>query len=387
MNSQQPVPLVDAVGRIWAQISANMSDIGDLFERITQSFYSKVIRPGDTVVDGGAHTGRHTIPFARLVGAHGLVVAFEPLPSPAETLRKLLAGSGLEPRVRLRAEALAREPGRRSFFVVNNMPEFSGLTSRKFVEFVPDETEVQVEVETIDSALNMTERPGSLSFVKLDLEGGEFRALQGAEQTLGAQGPCCVFENGLESSAHDYGADEFFEYFERIDYELYDILGCRVNETFWTRSGPWHFVAIPKMRSPELLPLLWASALEELLVSPSTPVEQLGPPPADFASHVGSNASVIGQVDRVDTSTRLRGWAADLQVEQPTRSLVVTVNGTAVASAYPGRPRYDVVAMTGHVGLAHSGFDLTVRTAAGERVEVHAEAADGTFVELGGTGS
>ena len=386
MHSQPPSPLVEAIWRIWAQVAANSSDIGDLFERITQSFYSKLIRAGDTVVDGGAHTGRHTIPLARLVGAHGLVVAFEPLPAAAETLRRLLAGSGLEQRVRLRPEALAREPGRRSFFVVNNMPEFSGLRSREYADFVPDETEVQVEVETIDSAVSMAQSPGSLSFVKLDLEGGEFRALQGAEQTLGLHGPCCVFENGLQSSAADYGAGEFFKYFEQIDYELYDILGCRVDETFWSRPGPWHLVAMPGPRSRELLPLLWASTLEELLTSLWSPMERLAPPPAGFASRAGTGVSgAIGHVDRVAASIRLTGWAGDLQLAQPARSLVISVNGTAVATAYPGKARHDVVAATGHVGLAHSGFELTVLTTAGEHVEVHAEAAYGTFVKLGGT--
>jgi len=43
------------------------------------------------------------------------------------------------------------------------------------------------------------------------LEGGEFRALQGAEKTFHTHQPVCVFENGLASTASDYGADEFFE--------------------------------------------------------------------------------------------------------------------------------------------------------------------------------
>jgi FkbM family methyltransferase len=387
MSSLQPASLPDAVGRIWAQITANSSDVGDMFERITQSFYSKVIRPGDTVVDGGAHTGRHTIPLARLVGADGLVVAFEPLPSAAEKLRRLLAESGLDRRVRLRADALAREPGRRDFFVVNNMPEFSGLRSRKYVGFVPDQTEVQVDVETIDSALKMSQCPGSLSFVKLDLESGEFRALQGAEQTLRAQESCCVFENGLESSADgDYSSDEFFGYFERIGYELYDILGCHVTEACWSHPGPWYFVTMPRTRSRELLPLLWASALEELLTAFWSAKQQIGPPPASFASQAGPGVpAVSGYVDRVEQSVRVSGWAGDLQTGRPTRSLVIAVDGTAIATVYPELPRGDVVAATGQAGFERSGFDVTVRTTGGQRVEVHAQAADGRFVKIGGT--
>ena len=42
----------------------------DLFERL--------VRPGDHVVDAGAHIGVHTLTFARLAGPRGKVFAFEP---------------------------------------------------------------------------------------------------------------------------------------------------------------------------------------------------------------------------------------------------------------------------------------------------------------------
>ena len=140
MPSQMPGPLVEAVARISAQVAENRSNVGDLFERIIESLYSKVVRPGDTAIDGGAHTGRHTIPLAHLVGTGGTVLAFEPLPSAAQQLQQLLARCGLDEIVQLRTAALAREPGRHAFFIVNNMLEFSGLTKRPYVDFTPDQT-------------------------------------------------------------------------------------------------------------------------------------------------------------------------------------------------------------------------------------------------------
>ncbi len=287
MISQNPGRLAESIDRIWAQVRANSSDMGDMFERITQSFYTKIVRAGDTVIDGGAHTGRHTIPLAHVVGPEGLVIAFEPLTAAAEKLRLLLDRFGFDTRVRLEAEALSSQRGRRDFFVVNNMPEFSGLTSRTYVDFVPDQTKVQVDVDTIDSVVTSVPTQGSVSFIKLDLEGGEFRALQGAEQTLGRHRPCCVFENGLQSSADDYTAEEFFSYFQRVGYELYDILGSPVDETRWSQSGPWYFVAMPRAHGRELLPLLWASVLEELLMCPWPPAGQLARPPAIWAPPAG----------------------------------------------------------------------------------------------------
>jgi FkbM family methyltransferase len=377
-------PYLDSTRRIWSQIAANAPDIDDLFERIIQSFYSKVVSPGDTAVDGGAHTGRHTIPLARLVGNDGLVVAFEPLQVPASKLRQLLGISGLDQRVRLRSEALANKQGKHDFFIVQNMPEYSGLSSRDYVGFVPEQTTVQVDLETIDLAVNTDLRADRLSFIKLDLEGGEFNALKGAERTLRAHGPCCVFENGLESSASGYDADEFFGYFKSIEYELYDILGCRVDEALWNQPGPWYFVAMPRVRSVELLPLLWMSALEELVTSPWVPREQGIVAAAAFRPRADSiGPALVGHVDRVDRFVRLSGWAADPESGRPARSLLVTVDGTIVAVRHQPRQRHDVTAATGLAGLADSGFDVVLR-GTGERIEVYAEASDGTFVKLVG---
>lgn len=389
VKAQPPDPLHDAVGQIWAHIAANSADIGDLFERITQSFYTKIVRPGDTVIDGGAHTGRHAIPLAQLVGTEGRVLAFEPLPPAFAKLQQLLAATELDQRVRLSPEALARETGRRSFFVVHNMPEFSGLQSRTYSGFVPEQSEIQVDVQTLDAVLETHIRPGSLPFVKLDLEGGEFRALQGAEKTFHTHQPVCVFENGLASTASDYGADEFFAFFQSTRYELYDILGCRVDESRWTHSGPWYFVAIPQGSSQELLPRLWASVLEEMLSSVWLPSLPITPPPVHerlLGTGTSGATTTVGHVDRVEGCIVIKGWAGDLSTGAPAPSLVVTLEGKPVATFHAGKPRFDVFAATGQLGLAQSGFEVAVRAPADHRVEVHAESSDGTFIKLEGTG-
>jgi FkbM family methyltransferase len=388
MTPRSPV-LSETIGRIWDQVITNTGQIGDLFERIGQTFYTKLVRPGDIVVDGGAHAGRHAIPLARLVAPTGTVVAFEPLSSAADRLRTLLSTTGLDRHVRLNPQALAREAGRRTFYVVHNMPEYSGLVNRAYADFVPDQTETTVDVVTLDAALEAAPQ-GPLSVIKLDLEGGEFRALQGAERTLRTRQPTCIFENGLESTATaaGYDASEFFSYFASIDYELFDILGCPVDETLWRRAGPWYFVAIPRARATHLLPLLWTSALEELLSAPWMPNQSVGPAPplARFQSGLLTvpNTSVMGHVDRFERCLLVHGWAGEPGLRRPTGSLVLTVDGVPVATLATGKPRFDVVAATGVAELERAGFEVVVRTA-GQNIGVYAEAADGSYVELQGT--
>ena len=60
----------------------------NVFETILKNVYTKLVMPGDWVIDGGAHTGMHTLPLATLVNESGRVFAFEPIPQIFETLCK-----------------------------------------------------------------------------------------------------------------------------------------------------------------------------------------------------------------------------------------------------------------------------------------------------------
>src|SRR5215204_5152743 len=55
------------IDRVWEGLSAHPREAGVAFERIVETFFDKVVEPGDVVIDGGAHSGHHTVPLARLV--------------------------------------------------------------------------------------------------------------------------------------------------------------------------------------------------------------------------------------------------------------------------------------------------------------------------------
>ena len=61
------------------------------YEHMLEAFYRAVLRPGDGVIDVGAHNGRHALPCARAVGATGRVFGFEPLPIQYKALSALIA--------------------------------------------------------------------------------------------------------------------------------------------------------------------------------------------------------------------------------------------------------------------------------------------------------
>jgi len=148
------------------------------YESILECNYRRLIGPGDTVIDIGAHLGRHTSVFAEIVGPTGTVWAFEPLAQQFSILKALNLGS----HVKLLNVAVSDQAGRSSFVHARGTPSESGLRQRIYnVPDVADPETIQVDVVRLDDFLG---RISSLHFVKIDVEGGEIGCLRGAVNLL-----------------------------------------------------------------------------------------------------------------------------------------------------------------------------------------------------------
>src|SRR5262245_33366363 len=62
------------------------------YEKILERSYRTFLKPGDTILDVGAHNGWHTERFLEIVGPTGCVYAFEPLPDVRAALAERFAG-------------------------------------------------------------------------------------------------------------------------------------------------------------------------------------------------------------------------------------------------------------------------------------------------------
>ena len=166
------------------------------FEDIINAIYSAILKPGDLAVDCGANCGLHTFPMSKLVGPSGKVVAVEAIPDVAAGL----AQRGF-PNIDVKATAIGAAAGRASFSVVRDDLGYSGLQQRRDLpgDLASSVDVIDVPVATLDSLL--ADRRQRVRFVKMDLEGGEFHALQGATSILRDR-PLVIFENGRESAAN-----------------------------------------------------------------------------------------------------------------------------------------------------------------------------------------
>lgn len=221
-----------------------LQDRDNIFETIIAGLYRAALRPGDLAVDGGANEGLHAFPLAEIVGPSGRVLAFEPIPWRAETLAHAARERAL-PQLRVSAEALAERGGAAPFHWVRNADGYSGLRPRPY-PVVPDVQVLSVPTVALDALIGGGGGP-PWRFAKLDLEGGEFRALQGAARALGAHRPVVVFESARAGSALAYGyePDEFFGFFDGLGYRLLDLFGRPFAREAWDAPGyPHYFIAL-----------------------------------------------------------------------------------------------------------------------------------------------
>jgi FkbM family methyltransferase len=164
------------------------------FERRLQATYSRLIRPGMTVLDLGANIGAHTLPLARLVGPSGKVVAVEATAYAINKLRTNLSlNRELEPPVRLVHALLVAD---------TSEPAPSHLySSWPLTQTAELHPVLCGALKSLDNAIVTTvdavvreHVPNRVDWIKLDVDGHELAVLQGAAKTLAKDRPGMFLE-------------------------------------------------------------------------------------------------------------------------------------------------------------------------------------------------
>jgi FkbM family methyltransferase len=146
------------------------------YEVEVQNALKRLLRPGEVFYDVGANAGFFSLLATKLVGPTGTVISFEPLPENVESIREQMA-LNLAPNWRLVATAMGGREGAASFSCRPGQNSMAHLG-----ECGSDEVTITVEVSTLDRFI-MSHPPPTL--LKMDIEGAETEAFQGASTLLG----------------------------------------------------------------------------------------------------------------------------------------------------------------------------------------------------------
>lgn len=159
------------------------------YEQGTLSFIHRVLRPGDVFVDVGANIGLMSLYAAATLRGTGRVMSFEPMPATFETLSRNIRLNDFG-----NVEALNLALGAADA----HLEMFDSLASnRGAASLIRPEGAVagrRVEIRRLDDVL-AEHAVGRVACLKLDVEGWELEALEGAPRLLSSpDAPRCIVE-------------------------------------------------------------------------------------------------------------------------------------------------------------------------------------------------
>lgn len=208
------------------------------YERSTTELFRSLLAPGTTALDLGANVGYFTLLAAAGVGPEGTVVAFEPVRENADLLAENLALNGFGNVVVERSAVTDGEGEVRLF--LHRREVNSGMAS------VLGEPESAVERRTVaacslDSYRGRDRSLARVSLVKMDIQGGEGKALDGMVGMLREDAPALIWE--LNPPALDRGGDSpgrLLELLESAGYRSF-----LIGERSLTRLAPAGGAGLP----------------------------------------------------------------------------------------------------------------------------------------------
>jgi FkbM family methyltransferase len=228
----------------------------DGYESAELSFVQRLLRPGMTVLDLGAHHGLYSLLASRCVGSAGKVIAFEPSPRERERLNRHLNLNGAR-NVEVQTCALGPDSGVARLYLVANGQD--GCNSLRPPAVLEPTSTMHVAVRRLDEELHRL-GVSQVDFIKLDVEGAELGVLQGAAAIFsGASRPAILAEvQDLRTEPWGYAAREIVRFMARKEYRWFglDAEGNLFPVSTQEELYDANLVALPAERVREIIVLL-----------------------------------------------------------------------------------------------------------------------------------
>ena len=143
-------------------------------DRAERRLLQKILFAGAVVVDAGANIGIYSEFLSRCVGPEGAVHSFEPCP---DNFMRLRCATRKLPNVSLCQEAVGERSGETTLYASDEL----NVDHRAYVTEGNARRALQVRMVALDDYFEASER---VDLLKLDIQGYELHALQGAKRIL-----------------------------------------------------------------------------------------------------------------------------------------------------------------------------------------------------------
>jgi FkbM family methyltransferase len=154
------------------------------WETAYTTLFTRLLRPGHTVLDIGANHGVYALMAAQLVGPTGCVHAFEPNPRLAYLLDMSLRLNGFAGWARSHCLAVSDQEGTARIFLTDTFSGGASLAGSERQRDASGETRHAIECRLVVLDQMFADPAFRVDVIKMDVEGHEGRALRGMRGLL-----------------------------------------------------------------------------------------------------------------------------------------------------------------------------------------------------------
>lgn len=148
------------------------------FEYKEMAFLWLYVRENDIVIDGGAHVGLYSLLSAALLRGTGTIFSIEAAPETAKLLKKNLEKNNVK-NYKIIQSAISSKNGRLPLYLNNgNKSAYDSVYVNQF-----SKDSIEVNSESLDKIL-IKHKIDIVNYLKLDIEGSEYDALIGAQESI-----------------------------------------------------------------------------------------------------------------------------------------------------------------------------------------------------------
>jgi FkbM family methyltransferase len=199
----------------------DLSDVGRLVDGYMIDFLIREIEEGDCIVDIGSNIGGMALLMSKLAGSSGTVIAFEPGPVSFALLNLNVAINNAD-NITIINKAVSSKSGTELLFICPT-GESDNHVSPKFISY-QDQARDSMKIETL-CLDDFFEDDQQIDLVKIDIQGGEYRALQGMQKLLLSNPKIrCVVEYAPHYILwENLDQQIFIDFVRSLGFDIYDL--------------------------------------------------------------------------------------------------------------------------------------------------------------------
>ncbi len=191
----------------------------NVYDKEVVDIASKYIKPGTTVLDLGSNFGQMSIIFSNLVKSGGKVHSFEADNWVYKILIKNINANKKENIIIPHFGAVHNVSNKILYYPVQNFKKYESYGSYG-IDYTKKRGR-KVKSLTVDS-LNIKE---SISFMKIDIEGGDLKAMQGARKIILKNKMPIIFEySNVVEDKYGLCFQDYIDFVQKINYRFSKVI-------------------------------------------------------------------------------------------------------------------------------------------------------------------